>query len=115
LAIADGADSVTGYTHQWRSAPAEFARICRASVDDPSEIREAHAAGYKLFVVRPAGTPKPRGLVQCPASAESGYKTTCSVCMRCGGTDNGRSGDVTIAAHGSTARRFTSSPLQVLR
>jgi len=110
--ISAAAAHCTGYTHQWRHADPRFARICRASVDGPEHISAARELGYRLFVVRPIGTPKPRGLITCPASAEAGRKTTCSVCLQCGGTDSGRRHDVTIEAHGSGARRF--APLAIV-
>jgi hypothetical protein len=104
--IADVADGVTGYTHQWRVRPT-LRQWCMASCDGIDEYRVARRAGWRGFVVRPAGSAAPRGLVTCPASAEAGKRVTCSTCMQCGGTGNGRTVSITIAAHGATARAFT--------
>ena len=112
-AIAGTADGVTGYTHQWRTTP-ELSAYCMASVDDPSHARVARAAGFRSFIVRGADAPKPAGAVICPASAEAGKRTTCASCMQCGGTSGGRKADITIIAHGSTARAFKSLPLSVV-
>jgi hypothetical protein len=112
--LADIADGVTGYTHAWRYADTGFARFCMASVDDIADWPVAKAMGYRSYVVRKAGDPRPRGLVQCPASAEAGKKTVCAACMQCGGTSNGRRADITIEAHGATRKRFRSLPLSVV-
>ncbi len=106
--IANVAAAVTGYTHAWRDCDSRFSQYCMASVDNLEEYRAARHSGYRSFVVRPAGTPKPFGLVTCPASDEAGKRTTCAECLQCGGTSNGRRADITIAAHGATAKRFSS-------
>lgn len=107
-AIAGQASAVTGYTHAWRTADSRFSRYMMASADSIDEYRVARRAGYRAFVVRPAGSVKPNGLVECPASAEAGKRVTCSDCLQCGGTSNGRTVSVTIAAHGASARRFVA-------
>lgn len=112
--IAEVADGVTGYTHQWRTADPRFARYCMASVDSMEEGPIARRMGYRNFIVRPAGSPKPRGAVTCPASAEAGKRTVCADCMQCGGTSNGRRSDITIVAHGSSARMFRPLELSVV-
>ena len=98
-AIAGVAAGLTGYTHQWRTADSRFAQLVRASADTVEERREARLKGYKTFRVRLAIEPREQGEVVCPASAEAGFKTTCSVCLACGGTDNGRKQDVVIVKH----------------
>lgn len=112
--IASVADGVTGYTHQWRTAPTGFARFCMASADSVEERREARLMGYRSFQVRTKGSAKPEGTVTCPASAEAGKRTVCADCMQCGGTDNGRRADITIEAHGATARSFMPLALAVV-
>jgi hypothetical protein len=104
--MAEVAAGVTGYTHAWRNCDPRFQRYCMASVDTLEERDEARKLGYRAFVVRPKGSPKPRGLVMCPASDEAGHLTTCSECLQCGGTSNGRRADITIQAHGPSARSF---------
>ena len=108
------ASDVTGYTHAWSYSDAGYSAFCMASCDNVAEWQGAKAMGYRSFVVRPAGAPKPRGLVQCPASAEAGKKTTCAACLQCGGTSSGRRADISIAAHGATRKRFKSLPLSVV-
>ncbi|AGR46506.1 hypothetical protein ODIN_92 [Mycobacterium phage Odin] len=109
--IASVAEGVTGYTHQWRTADPRFAQICMASADSVAERRQARHKGYRTFRVRTASEARLNGEVTCPASREAGYKTVCATCMACGGTDNGRKQDITIIAHGPTAKRFI--PLSV--
>jgi hypothetical protein len=110
--IASVAAAVTGYTHQWRTCDPAFARWCMASADTAEEGREARKLGYRNFIVRPVGSAKPKGAVVCPASEEAGKRTVCADCLQCGGTDSGRRADITIMAHGSSARKFL--PLTVV-
>jgi hypothetical protein len=112
--IASVAAGVTGYTHQWRTADVGFARHCMASADSAEEGREARRMGYRNFIVRPAGSVKPKGAVVCPASEEAGKRTVCADCLQCGGTGNGRKQDVTIMAHGATKRAFVPLSLAVV-
>lgn len=105
---------VLGYTHQWRSAPVEFATLCMASADSVEDRRDARALGYRTFRVRTRDQARLPGETVCPASAEAGKRTVCATCMSCGGTGNGRRNDVVIIAHGSTARSFRPLPLSVV-
>jgi hypothetical protein len=92
----------TGYTHQWRDAPA-LVGLCMASVDTVTEAREAQALGWRTFRVdtsRAIGAQA--GEVLCPASAEAGKKLTCEKCLACGGAD-GRRSSIYIPAHGGFA------------
>jgi hypothetical protein len=98
-AIFSVAKGVTGYTHQWRTADPRFARLCRASADSPQDRVDARAKGYNTFRVMSSKQGRLPGEILCPASKEAGYRTTCSVCMLCGGTDNNRTKDVAIFAH----------------
>lgn len=107
--IADVAEGVTGYTHQWRTADPRFADYCMASADSADEGREARRIGYRNFIVRPVGSEKPKGAVVCPASAEAGKKTVCATCMACGGNNNGRKHDITIIVHGPTKKHFAAA------
>lgn len=113
-AIAAVADGVTGYTHQWRTADPRFSWLLMASADSAAEGVEARRMGYRSFIVRAPGEAKPRGAVVCPASAEAGKRTVCASCMQCGGTGNGRKADITILAHGATAKAFKPLPLAVV-
>lgn len=112
--IAGVAEDVTGYTHQWRTADPRFARYCMASADSTEEGEQAFALGYRSFIVREPGTPKPKGAVQCPASKEAGKRTVCADCLQCGGTSNGRRSDITIMAHGGRKSKFRPLALSVV-
>lgn len=111
-AVVDG--KITGYTHQWRTCDPRFAELCMASADSIEDYREARRAGYRAFVVRPLGAPKPEGLVQCPATAGKANTVQCITCMQCGGTGNGRKASISIEVHGATARSFAPLPLTVV-
>jgi hypothetical protein len=104
---------ITGYTHQWQTCDPRFSRVCMASADSFAEYGIARRAGWRAFVPRELGAPKPKGLVQCPATAGKANTVTCISCMQCGGTDNGRKASISIEVHGSTARHFKSLPLSV--
>jgi hypothetical protein len=112
--VALNGGALCGYTHAWRYCDPRFSRFCMASVDRLEDWPAAKALGYRSFMVRPKGTPKPTGLVQCPASVEAGKRTTCDTCLACGGTSNNRHSDVSIEAHGTGARRFRPLPLMVI-
>lgn len=104
----------TGYTHQWKRAP--FLKgLVMASVDNPVERIEANAQGWRTFRV---GDETLAGEISCPASAESGKKTTCAECRLCDGTrgPNDHRKDIAIRAHGGaialeTARAGRALPV----
>lgn len=112
--IAGVAKAWTGYTHQWKATDPRFSRYLMASADNAAEGRQARRLGYRNFIVRAPGEAKPHGAVVCPASEEAGRKTVCASCLQCGGTDSGRKADITIVAHGATAKAFKSLPLSVV-
>lgn len=92
----------TGYSHQWRHEFAQGLRgIVQASCDGMRDYLDATAAGWRTFLVKPAGVPDLAGFVHCAASKERGHKTTCAACTLC----DGASADVVIDAHGSKAGR----------
>ena len=113
-AIAEVADGITGYTHQWRACDSRLATLCMASCDSIDEYRAARRDGWRGFVVRELGAAKPKGLVQCPATAGKDNKVTCLTCMQCGGTGNGRTASISIEVHGASARSFAPLPLSVV-
>lgn len=97
-----------GYTHQWRDFP-QFAALCMASVDNETEMATAHAAGWRTFRVKSALMPiNPKIEIACPASEESGKKTTCSDCRACGGNSAKARVSIVINAHGTTKARFAA-------
>ena len=97
--IAAVAKGFTGYTHQWREASPEYATVCMASVEDQESHDHATKLGYRTFWVRDPHSPKPKGLITCPASAEAGYKLTCSECLMCSGTQSSQPRSITIERH----------------
>lgn len=105
--LVSGARTVTGYTHQWRSADPRLAALCMASTDTPEESREAQDAGWRTFRIRLATEARAPGEAICPASEEAGHKLQCADCGACDGHRTGRRGrGVTIINHGSKARRY---------
>jgi hypothetical protein len=99
--VVGRADGWTAYTHQWRHAHALRA-IAMASVESPEENREAKAAGWRTYRIRPPlpgeGFTLARHESMCPASVEAGKTTTCAECRRCSGLASpGR--DVAIIDH----------------
>lgn len=111
--IAAVCDGYTGYTHQWRAADPRLAEICMASCDSDDDYRAARKAGWRGFVPREVGAPKPKGLVQCPATEGKDNAVTCITCMQCSGTGAGRTASISIEVHGAAAKHFRSLPLSV--
>jgi len=111
FAIWENAASLTksryGYTHQWRARP-EFAALCMASCDTEQDHLDAKAAGWRTFRMRLALDDKAPREVACPASKESGFKTTCESCGACGGLSSKAKADIVIIAHGPTASRYAA-------
>lgn len=89
----------TGYIHNWREAAPSWARYVMASVETAADALEAQARGYRVFYVRRSSDPKPQGMVACPASKESGHKTSCFDCIACGGQSSKAKASITIIAH----------------
>lgn len=104
-ALVSEAVAHTGYTHQWRRAP-ELAALCMASCDSADDLAAARMLGFRAFRVRRSTDPVLPREVICPASAEAGFKTTCSACRACGGTSAKARADIVIAAHGFGTRAF---------
>ena len=93
----------TGYTHQWATCDAGYARYCMASVETPRQRQEAMAKGYRTFRVRLPEQPVEEGEFICPASAEAGKRLTCAECQACGGAKaGGRNASPVILFHGSS-------------
>jgi len=88
--IIDVAKGVTAYTHQWKTCDPEYKNFCMASVDSikgyMKEYHEAIAMGWRTFRIR---EDEDNILMEnefaCPASEESGKKTTCNKCGTCSG------------------------------
>lgn len=109
--LLSGADSHTGYTHQWQKGKADHVKQwCMASVDTPKEMAIAKMEGWRTFRVRVAdGSPEYSHEIKCPASAEMNKRLTCNTCMACSGGVNTKKASVTIIVHGSLKNRFAMS------
>jgi hypothetical protein len=110
-ALLAGADSHTGYTHQWQNGKADHVKQwCMASVDTPKEAALAKMEGWRTFRVRVAdGSPEYSHEMKCPASAEMNKRLTCDTCMACSGGTDSKKASVTIIVHGSLKNRFAAS------
>jgi len=89
-----------GYSHQWENAKFDhsaWAPLLMASADTIEEAARANLYGMRVFRVS-VGVDKQAGEAACPASAESGKKTTCDNCMLCAGTSKNAK-DIVIADH----------------
>jgi hypothetical protein len=75
-------DNWTGYTHQWHRHK-ELGKYFMASTHTPQQENKARAFGYRSFIATPT---KLDEYVNCPASKEMGYKSSCSKCGLCSGT-----------------------------
>jgi hypothetical protein len=98
----------SGYTHQWREPSAAVYRpFLMASVDSPAEFSDARSAEWRTFRVRTQTEDLTPLEVSCPASEESGHRTTCGACGLCSGADKGAK-SIAILAHGTGAANFIS-------
>jgi hypothetical protein len=95
----------TGYTHQWRNVPAQWAELVMASADTLADMQAAHALGYRTFRVTAEPFQNIKGLeVICPASEEKGKVTDCATCKACMGTTGRAKVSIQIAAHGGSKK-----------
>lgn len=104
--LVDAASRVTGYTHQWatsRTAAHSDYPYLMASTESPSGTASAVAMGWRTFRIRRPGASILPGEVDCPASDESGHRTTCERCGLCDGRRRAKS--VSITTHGSGVNR----------
>jgi hypothetical protein len=90
------AKSWTGYTHQWRKIDHNYARYFMASTHTTEEEATASLIGYRSFVASP--TPIAQ-FISCPASEEMGFKSNCSKCGLCSGTQGKGTKSVIILEH----------------
>jgi len=99
-AMTSNALGWTGYTHQWRKAGVDWAKLVMASADSLDDMIAAHRRGFRTFRV----TAKPFENVQgveavCPASKEKGAITNCATCRACMGTSGKARASIQIARH----------------
>jgi hypothetical protein len=88
----------TGYTHQWRTCDPRFKTLLMASVDNDAEAVQAQSMGWRTFRVKTAGESLRDNEIACPASKESGKRTTCADCRLCAGTSKNAK-NIAIVAH----------------
>jgi hypothetical protein len=93
--ICDVAKSWTGYTHQWAKKP-EYSKYLMASTHNLKQVELAMNLGFLSFTASPIPIPS---LVSCPASKESGFKSNCSKCGLCSGTEGKGDKSVVILEH----------------
>jgi len=89
-----------GYSHQWQESffdHAAWAPLVMASADNVDQAALANLYGMRVFRVS-IGIDRQAGEAACPASKESGKKTTCENCMLCSGTTK-TAKDIVIADH----------------
>jgi hypothetical protein len=96
------AEGWTGYTHQWRTADAGWARLVMASADSVGDTREAWLRGFRTF--RVGAVAMPGREVNCPASEEAGKRTQCISCKLCMGSTSKAPVSIQIAPHGAGKR-----------
>jgi hypothetical protein len=78
--IAYASKSWTGYTHQWKKY--DLGKYFMASTHNMKEDLSAAVLGYRSFIV----SDEKQEVVNCPASKEAGYKSSCDKCNLCSGT-----------------------------
>ena len=93
------AKSWTGYTHQWAKAWAQvYSNYFMASAHNNFEQAIAADMGWRSFIASD-GNVDEAGMVHCPASSESGYKSTCAACGLCSGAEGKGKKSVVIFEH----------------
>jgi hypothetical protein len=99
-AMTSQAKGWTGYTHQWRKAGVDWAKLVMASADSLAEMMEAHKRGFRTFRVTAKPFENVKGIEAiCPASKEKGAMTNCATCRACMGTSGKARASIQIARH----------------
>lgn len=93
--ITNVASNWTGYTHQWHKNK-ELSKYFMASTHTETQEKKARLFGYRSFI---ASKEKLNSYVNCPASKESGYKSSCSKCGLCSGTKGKGNKSIYILNH----------------
>jgi len=105
--ITNMANSVIGYTHQWKNPKfAEYKKYCMASVDYDKEFTQAQKLHWKTFRVRMDDETLYDNEFICPASKENGKKSNCSKCKACSGISSTVKKNPCIIAHGGGAQAY---------
>lgn len=89
----------TGYTHQAHQEWAQpYALYFQASAHSDVQAKMLKtSSGWRSFIVLPKNATS--DAVQCPASAEAGYKSICSKCGLCSGITGKGSKNIKILEH----------------
>jgi hypothetical protein len=93
--IVKVADNWTGYTHQWKKK-INLSPFFMASTHTDAEDKEANFVGFRSFIATDEAI---KGAVNCPASKEANYISTCSKCGLCSGTEGKGKKSVYIFNH----------------
>ena len=93
--ITNICDTWTGYTHQWLRKP-ELSAYFMASTHNEFQEKNARLKGFRSFI---ATKDRLDQFINCPASAEAGYKSTCSKCGLCSGTKGKGNKSIFILNH----------------
>ena len=93
--ITNICDTWTGYTHQWLRKP-ELSLYFMASTHNEFQEKNARLKGFRSFI---ATKDRLDQFINCPASAEAGYKSTCSKCGLCSGTKGKGNKSIFILEH----------------
>lgn len=104
-----------GYTHQWQRPGFDhfaWSGLVMASADTAREAELAQELSFRTFRVS-IGLDKRPGEISCPASAESGKKTTCDSCMLCSGQTKAAK-NIVIADHALGHAKRRVIPLQLI-
>ena len=102
ISLMEYTKSFVGYTHQFERSFCNpcLKHFCMASVDTKEEALRARKLGWRTFRVRTENEDLMDNEIACPASEESGRKTTCEKCQMCSGGLQGTKKNVSIIVHG---------------
>lgn len=95
LKLISVSKSFTGYTHQWTKYKYQaYSNFFMASTHSKIEADIASDSGWRVFNVGLIG-----GAINCPASKESGNKSTCVKCKLCSGRTGSGNKNIYIEKH----------------
>jgi hypothetical protein len=89
----------TAYIHNWDNADRRWSGLAMASVETVQQGLRARTMGYRLFHARLFSESTLDLTIPCPASKESGFRTTCFDCSLCSGHRSKSPKDITILVH----------------
>lgn len=85
----------TGYTHQW-GKKSEYSPYFMASCHSEGQANYARSKGWRAFI---AAKEAIQNTINCPASEEAGFRSNCSKCGLCSGTNGKGQKNVYILEH----------------